>query len=219
MTYNKLNIYLPLLLFFQLFFISYPSYSSVNNPFYVGILGGMGSTTWKGLVPSQAEQNLALNMSTPIEAQEGGHVWGGIIGFEVNPFFAFQANYIHYPTARVFFDSISLFSFNHFDLSDFTTRTESISFLGKVMLIFPDSKLRLFSSAGAGMVHRQDMIINDNWHLGPSFEVGLNYPVNDRIMAEVAGNYVAGFGESQLNPTDAYFPFLYSVSIRLAYCF
>ena len=62
------------------------------------------------------------------------------------------------------------------------------------------------------------MIVNE-WRVSPTFGVGFIYPITNHIIGELAGNYTAGFGESQLNPVDTYYPFLYSVTARLAYRF
>ena len=194
------------------------SIQASNNSLYIGALGGFGSTTWQGLVPSQANQNLAISMSTPISTQEGGHIWGLLAGYEFSSFFAIETNYISYPKASITFDSISLFSFKHDGLLYFNTDTETLSLLGKIMLVIPSTPIRIFSSAGAANVHRKDIIVDD-WKLGPSFGVGVNFPITEHLMGEVAGNYTTGYGESQLNPADTFFPFLYSMSARLAYRF
>ena len=51
--------------------------ASIDNiqakyPFYIGMLGGYGSTTWQGLVPKKANQNAAIIISTPKSVEEGG---------------------------------------------------------------------------------------------------------------------------------------------------
>lgn len=217
MTNTKLNLCLFLLIFFPSI-IQAKTNNEFKHPIYIGAIGGFGSTTWAGLVPSQTHQNSAMSMSTPISAQEGGHVWGVLAGYEFSPYFALEGNYMRYPRANIFFDTLSLFSFNYFGLTGFATETETLSLMGKVMLIIPDTKMRVYSSAGASNVHRQDMIVDD-WRLSPTFGFGLNYRFTNHFMGELGGNYTAGFGESQLNPTDTYFPFLYSISLRLAYCF
>ena len=194
----------------------------VSLPFkqslYVGLLGGYGSTTWAGLVPNKEKQNTALSMATPIKVTEGGGVAGVFIGYEFIPAFALEMSYMDYPDAEVFFDPMSLFSFKHDDLELFRTKTKTVSLLAKVMLPISNSAFRLYSSVGAAGVQRKDMLIND-WRLSPAFGAGLNYRLRKHVMAEIGANYTAGYGESQLSPADSYFPFLYSVTGRLAYRF
>lgn len=189
-----------------------------NRSLYAGLLGGIGSTTWEGLVPSEKNQNLAINMSTPIHVREGGNVWGFMAGYEISPYFALEGSYMHYPDATVSFDSISLFSFDHNGLEQFETRTNTYNLSAKVMLVIPNTRARIFSSAGITNLHRKDIIL-DQWRLTPTFGLGINHRISDHLMAELSGNYTAGFGESQLNPTDTYFPFLYSANFRLAWFF
>lgn len=193
-------------------------FSIYHHPFYVGALGGYGSTTWQGLVPAEQNINIALSISTPIKAVEGGFAWGFYAGYEFLPTFAVEASYMSYPDATVTFDEMSIFSFNNNNQTVFTTRTQTASFIGKVLLTIPHTSLRLYSSAGVADVFRDDMLLSES-RVSPTFGAGANYRFTDRIMLEVVGNYTAGFGESRLNPADNYFPFLYSVTARLAYCF
>ncbi|WED41799.1 outer membrane beta-barrel protein [Legionella cardiaca] len=189
-----------------------------SHSFYLGVLGGYGSTTWEGLVPLRENQNAALSMSTPIDVHEGGGVWGVFTGYEFIPQLAIELNYMRYPDADVHFDPLSLFSFLNDNLTTFKTKTETVDLKAKVMLPISNTNFRLYSSVGAAGVHREDILVND-WHLSPAFGAGLNYRFNTHFMGELGGNYTAGYGEAQLNPTDAYFPFLYSVVLRLAYRF
>lgn len=202
----------------NLYAMSVSTQPIVSHPVYIGGMGGYGSTTWQGLVPADENLNLAMSMSTPIAAQEGGGVWGIFAGYEILPYFAVEANYMRYPDAKVLFDPMSLFSFSNHDLTEFTTQTETANIMGKVMFYIPNTQVRVYSSAGVANVHRKDMLLDD-WRVTPTFGMGLNYHFAERVMGELAGNYTAGFGESQLNPTESYFPFLYSVTFRLAYCF
>ena len=189
-----------------------------KNPFYVGALGGYGATTWAGLVPSEQNLNLALSISTPVQAQEGGGVWGVFFGWEFFPTFAVEASYVRYPDATITFDEMSMFSFMNDNQTSFVSRTQTASIIAKVMLLIPNSSFRLYSSAGAAEVFRDDMLLSES-RVSPTFGGGINYHLTDKFMLEVVGNYTAGFGESQLNPADTYFPFLYSVTARLALCF
>ncbi|MFT4060368.1 MAG: outer membrane beta-barrel protein [Legionella sp.] len=192
--------------------------NTANHHFYVGAIAGYGSTTWQGLVASKENQNDALSLSTPVDVEEGGATWGVMAGYEFTPCFAVEANYVRYPNSTVYFNEFSLFSFTHDHQLSLTTKTEAISLMGKIMLLIPNSNFRVFSSAGGAALYREDMIIDD-WRLTPTFGAGINYNFTERIVGEIAGNYTAGYGESQLSPVDAYYPFLYSVTARVAYRF
>lgn len=191
---------------------------SVTYPFYLGGIGGYGASTWNGLVPSQANKNIAMSMSTPIDVYEGGAVFGVLAGYEFSPYFSIEVNYLKYPDAQIWFDTSSLFSFDHNKALFFNSETETVSLSGKVMLKIPRTKLKAYSSAGVADLHRKDMLL-DQWLVTPTFGVGLIYAITERWAGEVAANYTAGFGESQLHPVNGYFPFLYSVTARLAYHF
>jgi hypothetical protein len=208
------------LLSFILFtpFCSAHAKTQAHHPFYIGAIGGYGSTTWKGLVPSKENQNDALMLSTPISVEEGGGVWGVLAGFEFTPYFAIEANYMRYAVTNVHFDSMSLFAFFHDGLETLTTQAESVSLIAKLMVPIPHTQIKIFSGTGVAGVYRKDIIVDD-WRPGPAFSMGLNYDFTEHLMGEIAGNFIAGYGESQLNPADTYFPFLYSVAAHLMYRF
>lgn len=190
----------------------------ILHPLYFGALGGYGSTTWEGLVPSLKNQNPAVSMSAPIKVEEGGGVWGVFLGYEMIPNLALEGSYMEFPDARVRFDPISLFSFEQNGDTYFITHTEAFSLLGKVMIPIPKTNFLLYSGAGAAAIHRHDVLMREaQWRASPTFIIGLNYHFNSHWMLEFGGNYIAGFGESQLNPSTTFFPFLYSGYFRLAY--
>jgi len=184
--------------------------------FYVGANGGYGSTTWIGLVPELENQNIVLSMSTPIDVREGGGVWGGFAGVELTPFFALEANYLSYPDATVVFDKDSFFAFENNDQTELNTKTQAISLMAKFMLTLPRTSVRAYSSLGVGGIHRDDEI-NNIWIAAPSFGVGLNYVFTEHVMGELVGNYMSGYGTSELNPAKDYVPFLYAAYARIAY--
>ncbi|MFZ4077026.1 MAG: outer membrane beta-barrel protein [Legionellaceae bacterium] len=184
-------------------------------PFMLVYRGGYGSSTWEGLVPTPDKQNTAINISMPTHVNEGGGVWGLFGGYELSTFFAIEASYMHYKDATVSFDEDSLFAFDHEDRLEFTTKTSQTSVMAKVMLTVPGTSLRGYSSAGIAGVSRKDEI-NSRSRVSPTFGVGVNYNINPRVMLELAGNYTAGYGESELNPIRDYVPFLYSVFLRAA---
>jgi len=189
---------------------------SDSHAFYVGANGGYGSTTWIGLVPTIENQNIVLTMSTPIDVKEGGGVWGGFAGVEFTPFFALEANYLAYPDATVFFDEDSFFAFENNDQTELHTKTQAVSLMAKIMLNIPRTKVRAYSSVGIGGIQRHDEI-NKVWIAAPSFGVGFNYVFGEHVMGEVVGNYMSGYGTSELNPAKDFVPFLYAAYARIAY--
>ena len=213
---NKTKIFLFISLILSTSFCMAKTKNDLKHPFYVGAIGGYGATTWQGLVPTKENQNVALMLSTPIRVQEGGATWGGLAGYEFTPYFAIEANYMHYAEALVHFDSISLFTFLHNNLETLSTKTETISLMGKLMVPIPHREMKIFSSIGVAGIHRRDIAVDD-WRPGPTFSAGVNFNLTERLMGEIAGNYTAGYGESQLSPVDAYFPFLYSLTVHLIY--
>jgi hypothetical protein len=193
-----------------------PILDKFKNRFYIGLRGGYGSTTWQGLVPSEENENDAMLLSTPTSVTEGGGVWGVFTGYEIIPCFAVEANYMRYPDAHINFDPLSLISFENDGLTELTSHTEAMALMAKFMLFLPHTTVRAFSSAGIAEVHRWDLL-NDCWRLSPTFGVGFNYNFTDHIMSELAFNYTGGYGESEINPSKDYVPFLYSIFLGLAY--
>jgi hypothetical protein len=216
--HQKSKLYLSSFLFLSTTLCQAEITNQVQHPLYVGLMGGYGSTTWQGLVPQTKNQNLALSMSTPIDVEEGGATWGVFAGYEFSPYFAVEANYMRYADSTIYFNEMSIFTFEHDGELQLTTKTDGISLIGKIMLIIPHTNFRVYSSAGATTLYRRDMLVDD-WRVSPTFGVGVNYNFTEHLMGEIAGSYTAGFGESLLSPADSYFPFLYSMTARIAYRF
>lgn len=186
-----------------------------KNKYYLGGVGGSGSTTWRGLVPSDENKNNAMNISTPILVREGGAVWGLFGGYEITPYFAVEANYMHFPDAVITFDEDSLFAFDNNGMTKLISSTQTGSVIGKIMLIIPNSPFRLYSGAGIAAVWRNDEIGNAH-QLSPTFAFGVTLNVNPKLMFEIGGNYTAGYGESEISPVNDYIPFLYSFYGKVA---
>jgi hypothetical protein len=217
---NK-NIALWLSVGFTLFsttacFADTQSTDKFRYPFYVGITGGYGATTWGYLVPQ--DPNAAMSLSTPISVSEGGAAWGAQAGYEFGPHFALEAAYMRFPTARLYFSPDSLFTFDYDGRTELSTRTETVSLMTKFMLFFPNSTIRAYSSVGIATVHRQDAVRNV-WRIDPTFGAGFNYNLTAHWMTELGTTYTAGYGRSEVNPTKDFVPFAYAAFLRLAYRF
>ena len=199
------------------------AYANVDNhkfshPFYAGVTGGYGWTTWQGLVPPESKQNLAMAIFTPESIDESGGLWGLFAGYEFLPYFALEAAYTRYPNAKITFDEESIFTFEHDERTSFITKTETLSLIAKIMMMVPRTDVRIYSGLGLAEMHRCDEI-NDHWIGTPTFNAGVNYNFTDHIMGEFGANYTAGKGISELSPVDDYFPFIYSIFLRVAYRF
>lgn len=189
-----------------------------SHPCYFALSLGYGSTTWAQLVPTLENQNFAMRLAAPIGVTEGGFIWNGALGFELSNLFALEANYTHYPSVNIVFDTDSMFSFVNDGVTNLYTHTETMNFMAKFMVYIANTQIRAFSALGVAGLHRRDIII-DHWRLAPTFSAGFNYKSDKSFMIEFLGNFTAGYGESQLNPTDVYFPFLYAAMVRFAYFF
>ena len=204
------------IIYTQLIYASVPPVAELyKNKYYVGGVGGSGSTTWRGLVPAAENLNDAMSISTPILVREGGAVWGLFGGYEIAPYFAIEANYMHFPDATITFDEDSLFAFDNDGMTKLISHTQTGSIIGKVMLIIPNSPFRLYSGAGVATVWRSDDI-NTEYRFSPTFAVGFTLNVSQRLMFEIGTNYTAGYGESEINPVNDFIPFVYSFYGKVA---
>lgn len=202
-------------------FASTPNTNFSKYHWYAGGLLGFGTTTWASLVadPSFDEEYNGLVQSVPIDVVEGGAIYGGFAGYEFNPYFAIEAAYMHYPNSIIRFEPVYSFFVDDYRVSEFTSQTETVNLLAKVMVFIPGTNgVRFYSGIGGAGVHRKDIVI-DAWKLTPTFALGFNYNFTDHIMAELAGTFTAGYGEPRLDAARGYFPFLYSGLAKLAYRF
>lgn len=202
-------------------FLLSSTYAAENNPFrypfYIGLSAGRGETTWSGLVPPPGRQNAAMSLSVPLSVNEGGFIGGAVIGYEFTPYFALEASYTRYPDAKVTFDKDSIFAWDYNE-TDLVTKTHSYNVMAKIHLVLPNTKVRFFSSFGPALTHRSDELRERN-RVTPAFGAGVNYILDPHIMAELAFNYTAGYGESELDPSWDYMPFLASGFVRISYRF
>ena len=189
-----------------------------KHRFYAGIGAGLGSTTWRGLVPVNDKETAVLTISTPTDVKEGGGTYNLVMGYEFTPYFALEGAYQRYPKARVMFEEDSLFAFEHDDLTSFQSNTDTLSLMAKVMLLVPRSFVRMYAGFGLASVHRYDEF-NEYFKLSPTFGAGFNWSINERFIVELGFNYTTGDGESEISPANHYIPFLYSGMLNVNYRF
>lgn len=188
-----------------------------SHPLYFGIGAGFGATTWYALVPQSNQQNKAMSISTPKHVNEGGGTVNIFAGFDITQTFGLEFGYYHYANAKVGFAEDSLFEFNH-HIYDLVTRTDSYYFMTKFMVQIADTAARAYSGLGFAMLHRRDQV-NSHYRKTPSFDIGINYNIAEHWMADLNGNFTAGYGASEICPADDFMPFVYSIIARLAYRF
>jgi hypothetical protein len=198
--------------------LSLPSLTAASgtSPFYLGVQIGYGSTLWGIFAPTTNSQSLALAVAAPIQIQEGGLASGVILGYEPLSTLSIEANYLHYPTAKVQFAPVSLYSTSHQGRTTLLTHTETYNLTAKLLMLLPKTNWRLFSGAGMCITHRADEVLNE-YRATPTFILGATYALNPRVMMSIEGSATAGFGKSELNPTADYVPFLYALLAKFAY--
>lgn len=188
-----------------------------KHEFYFGINFGYGNTDWSQLVAqwqTTIEYNL-LSVSTPISAGDQGPAWGAFIGWEVQPHFALEMDYVRFPNTKVTFDEYSVYAADY-NVTSLDSNTYTYSFIGQFMVQIARTGIRGFANAGGALVHRQDELVNAG-RICPTFGVGLNYVIAQRVLFELAFQYYAGFGKATLTPAVSYTPFLYSFTAKLGY--
>lgn len=199
---------------------SVPNTDFAKYHWYVGGLAGFGTTTWGALAPNpNLKEYNSLIQSTPTKVSEGGAIYGGLVGYEFSPYFAVEAAYMRYPNAIIHSDPNYSFLVDEYNVSEFSTQTETVNVLAKVMVFVPGTNgVRFYSGIGGAGVHRKDILL-DGWKFTPAFALGFNYNFTEHIMAELAGTFTAGYGEPRLIAALGYYPFLYSGQAKLAYRF
>lgn len=187
-------------------------------PLYLGVKGGIGSTTWQYLEPAKANEVEALMSFTPSKAHDlSSTVWGVYLGAELIPTFAIEAGYTHYPNTKLEFDPY-LAGTDDDPVPSFITHTDTVNLSGKLHVFIPHTDVRVFSMVGVAGVHRRDFL-KDDWFYSPTFDLGVTYNFTPHIMWELGFNYTAGYAESELSPAQDFYPFLYSGYLSLAYRF
>ncbi len=182
----------------------------VQDPFYIGGILGYGNTNWSQMV----SQDGASSNATPISAGGSGVAGGVFAGYELNPYFAVEGNYMYFPSANIQFTPGN----TTYGTDAFTSHTNEYTVMAKFMLPLPNSKFRVFSEIGPAYVQRHDDLA-DKGHIGGGFGVGVDYLMSQHWFAEAGFQYYTGYGVSELRPVYDYIPFLYTVNVRLAYRF
>jgi len=179
-------------------------------PIYIGAIVGWGNTNWQQMV----SQDDVTSTSTPTSAGGTGLAYGAVLGYEFEPYFALEANYMRFPDSNIELATPSVYS----PITGFVSRTREASIVGKFLVPVYHTGIRAFADVGPAYVHRKD-VLADKGKLGGTFGVGMDYNLTQHFMTELSFQYYTGYGESELKPVLDYIPFLYTVNVRVAYRF
>ena len=210
----------------------------VNNPFYFGGSLGYGNTNWSEITttPYEYPSNNEVAYSAPISATSGVFASGAFMGYQFSPHFMVEADYTHFDTTQVGFQTTADYGGgytntfdNYYGISSLNTETNAYSLLGKILVPFGSTKVYVYADAGVTYVQRVDESVvwdpqittttpfqlQDIGHFGPSFGFGLAYNITQHIFSEAAFQYTTGYGQANLLPAEDYIPFIYTLMFNL----
>lgn len=191
--------------------------SKDRHGFYLGPSVGYGSTDWSFLT---TDKDSAAAVSSPIAAKDKGAVFGGIIGYQFNNYFALEASYMHFSTSKITFAPYSAYWPLLPTKKTIESRTQQYAMYMKLMLpLHVLGETSLFSGVGLEVTHRSDELVKRQNNLGGIFNVGLLHYFTKHIGAEVAFSYSTGAGRSETEPAFHYIPFLYQGHLAIFYMF
>lgn len=186
-----------------------------KHPFYVGAQIGYATTTWKHLV----SEDMSLWGTTPLHVKEGDLSWGIFIGYEFEPQFALEAEYLRLPTATLAFDKqMSIYIYRD-HIQRLRTKTDVMTVHGKFMAPLASLPIRIFAIAGIAIIHRTDFLADTKSNVGADFGAGFNFNVSPHVLAEFGFEFFTGQGVTEYEPIRNFIPFLYTLHFKLAYRF
>lgn len=193
----------------------------VELPFYFGLSTGYGNSDWEEI--TTVPDSLAAQGAPIGTTGSGGFAWGGFMGYQFSKHFTVEANYVRYPQTTVQFQP----DYNNYNLRSLKTNTDSLSFLGKIMVPFGFTSIYVYADAGLTLVHRKDVSLDpipgenplvgkvNEWHSGPSFGFGVAMNITRRIFSEAGFQYTTGFDKADAQPAKDYIPFVYNIMFNL----
>lgn len=197
---------------------SYPEMWA-KAPLYFGLSLGYGSTDWsmvKNDCGDDPDCTLFLDLSTPEEAGDTGAVWGAFAGYEIQPHFALQADFHHFPSTTLQFAPGNYYNAYFGTPNSFVSETYTIDLIGKFMVQIVDTGARAYADIGPAVTRRVDDLSTFNRVTG-TFGCGINYVFNTNYMIDLGFQYYAGFDDATLVPAQQYTPFLYVFELKLGY--
>ena len=182
---------------------------SVDHPFYFGVQGGYGNTDWARLV---SQDDLSAT-ATPSTATGDGFAYGLLTGYQITPRIALEADYLRFPDSDLTFVTPNIYG-----ISSMTSETEYYSVIAKLFLL-TNSDFRIFGDMGWGYVRRSDDMVGSISNSGLTFGLGADYSISEHWLGIFSFEYTPGTGVAAEDASALYVPYLYSLTLGLAYRF
>jgi len=182
--------------------------TTVDNPFYVGVQTGYGNTDWARLV---SQDDLSAT-ATPVTATGDGVTYGLLAGYQVVPRIAIEAEYLHFADSHLTFMTP-----NVYNVTDVTSKTNYYALITKVFVL-TNSDFRLYGDIGAARVTSASELA-DNTHTGLTFGFGADYSISEHWLGIFSFEYTPGTAVAAENASAQYVPYLYSLTLGMAYRF
>ncbi len=189
--------------------VSDPLTNLTAHPFYVGVMTGYGNTDWSQLVA----QDDAATYATPTSATGNGGIIGALVGYQITPYIALEAQYIRYPDSSVTFSPSDFF---YHDVEHMTSKTNYFALMPKISAPFDHDHYTVFGTLGFADVERSDPLAQTS-NIRPTFGFGLSNIELTHWTFSIAFNYTPGTGVAAETTSDYYIPYIYSGQLIVAY--
>lgn len=205
-----------------------------NSPWHIGILTGIGTTNWHGLVkshssysftPASADPHIRNGVlhSVPKSADDTGVAVGAYLTWQPLPRISFQAVYQHLPSATIQMDMTKLnlppSYYRHTRLPKdgrFVSQTEAFSLSLKISQPIAHTSISAFGQVGGAHLYRHD-IMAKRGVLSALFGVGFNMPLSSKLDGLVMFSYYTGDDRATVDPVNYYIPYVYIVNVGVSY--
>jgi len=179
--------------------------------FYAGVIGGYANVDWSPVVSTD---NATLP-TDPTSAEGDGALVGVDVGYQLNPYVQFEAEYMRMPTSTL---TYSIASHRDYGPLSSASTMDFWSVLVKFIAPLGDTGLSVLTEAGPGYEQRADNVADVN-AFTPTFGAGFLYRINPQIQVEAVFQYAAGTGVSEVNPMNDYVPEIYAYTFKVDYLF
>lgn len=184
-----------------------------HQGWYLGLLGGYGSTNWNKIGTSDT----TLQTSLPSGSNDTGLTLGAFIGYDIGRHFGVEFRYQHFSNSKISFGQYNEYAPPPYDAFTMTSQTQSIMLLGKLRAqLF--RKWELYSIMGGAFTLRKDQLGDPNG-FGGIFGGGTAIHFSKYWQSSLEFYFVTGDATIDLEPARNYLPFLTALSFKISYLF